>query len=57
MIKTQKKFISEVGTYADFETAVKVANSNNLFFKKTDQKNLFARVDKKNCKVLIYKTF
>ncbi len=51
------KKLSEVGTYSNYETALKVKNSNNDFFKKTEQKNLFAVIEKNSCKVVIYKNF
>ena len=51
------KKLSEVGTYSNYETALKVKNSNNDFFKKTEQKNLFAVIEKNTCKVVVYKKF
>ena len=48
---------SEVGIYADYKTAVNIAISNNRFFKKTNQKTLFAKVDKNLCKVTVFKVW
>jgi len=55
MKNLQIKKISEVGTYSNYKTALKVKNSNNAFFKKTEQKKLFAVIEKNSCKVVIYK--
>lgn len=57
MKKLQIKKVSEVGIYSNYETALKIKNSNNNFFKKTEQKNLFAVIEKNSCKVVVYKKF
>lgn len=57
MKKLQIKKVSEVGIYSNYETALQIMNSNNSFFKKTEQKNLFAVIEKNSCKVVVYKKF